>query len=82
MCSALRSLGSDPSRKGSDSLVVASYHGMQTSEGFFKGRSRKVGNIKALHSSTDARSINDRWSIAHAPRGMLGVGRFARVSLE
>ena len=54
----LRSLGSDPSRKGSDSLVVVSYHGIQTSEGFFKGRSHKVGNMKVVYSSTDAPRIN------------------------
>ena len=54
----VRLLGSDPSRKGSDSLVVVSYHGIQTSEGFFKGRSDKVGNIKVVYSSTDAPRIN------------------------
>ena len=56
--SVLHALGSDPSSKRSDSLVVASYHGIQTSEGFFKGRSRKVMNIKVVHSSTDASRIN------------------------
>ena len=54
----LRLLGSDPSRKGSDSLVVVSYHGIQTSERFFKGRSHKVANMKIVYSSTDAPRIN------------------------
>ena len=55
----LHTLGCDPSSKRSDSLVVVSYHGIKTSEGFFKGRSHKVVKIKVvLYSSADGRRIN------------------------
>ena len=70
----LHTLGCDPSSKRSDSLVVVSYHGIKTSEGFFKGRSHKVVNIKVVCSSTDARSINIMpLSIVYVPRRMSGT---------
>ena len=79
----LHTLGSDPSSKRSDGLVVVSYHGIKTREGFFKGRSHKVVNIKVVYSSTDARSINTMpWSIVYVPRRVSGVGHFVYVSLQ